>query len=292
MIKKIFIQAVITGLVCALVSKPAYSQNTNPRFKDLIYAEVGQRKLLVDIYSPSISDPYLVVWIHGGAWHSGSKDSPPLGLLQAGYALASVDYRLSTEAKFPAQIHDIKAAIRFLRANAGRYGFRSDKFIIWGSSAGGHLAALVGVTNGHPALEGSVGTYPEHSSSVQAIIDFYGPTDFLTILDQSTLHGINVRAPALALLLGKPIEQISAVAREASPVHHIDASDPPIFIAHGDRDIQVPVNQSHELEGAYKSKGLISELKIVHGAGHNDDVYYKEEFLKEVEYFLSKVIKN
>src|SRR5688572_11733472 len=95
--------------------------------KDVVYAEVDGRKLLLDLYMPSTPNPYLIVWVHGGAWHSGTKESPPESFVVSGYALASIDYRLSVEAKFPAQLHDIKAAIRYLRANASKHGYRADK---------------------------------------------------------------------------------------------------------------------------------------------------------------------
>ncbi len=107
-----------------------------------------------------------------GAWHSGTKDNPPDNLFKSGYAMASVEYRLSTEARFPAMIFDIKAAIRFLRSQSKHYGYRKDKITIWGSSAGGHLAALVGTINGNSKLEGTLGDYLDESSSVQAVIDF------------------------------------------------------------------------------------------------------------------------
>jgi len=263
----------------------------NKEFKNILYAEVNERKLLLDLYLPANANPYLIVWVHGGAWRSGSKDSPPMGLLSGGYALASVDYRLSTEAPFPALIHDIKASIRFLRANAKKYGYRRDKIIIWGSSAGGHLAAEVGTTNGDAELEGNVGNNPDQSSAVQVILDFYGPTNFVTILDQSTPHGLSVRAPALELLLGKPVEKVPELARKASPVFQIDPSDPPLFIMHGDQDYQVPVNQSLELQAEYQKNNLKVQLEIVHGAGHSDGAYYEPAYLSKVTAFLSDALK-
>ena len=260
--------------------------------KNIIYAQVNNRNLLLDIYMPPAkANPNLVVWVHGGAWHSGTKANPPLALLSSGYAIASVDFRLSTEAPFPAQIHDIKAAIRFLRGNAKKYGYRADKIVIWGSSSGGHLVALTGTTNNNPYYEGHEGAYLKESSSVQGIIDFYGPTNFLTILSQSTPHGINVRAPALAILLGKPVDQAQELAKKASPVYQVDPSDPPILIVHGDQDIQVPVNQSLELMAAYKKAGLNCQLEIVPGAGHGDDVYYQTEGIQWAKKFLSEVLK-
>ena len=256
-----------------------------------MYAEVGDRKLLLDLYFPNENkNPYLVVWIHGGAWHSGSKASPPLSFVRSGYALASVDYRLSIEAKFPAPIHDIKAAIRFLRTTAEKYGFRSDKIIIAGSSAGGHLAALVGVTNNDKALEGEVGKFTEASSSVQAIIDYYGPTNFTTILKQSTPHGVGVRGPALALLLGNTVDNAPEIAKLASPALQVDSTDPPLLIFHGDQDIQVPINQSHELVGAYKRNKLTVHMEIVHGGGHSESPYFDPVYQKVAEGFLRDVL--
>ena len=261
--------------------------------KNILYAEAGNRKLLLDIYKPDQKlNPYLIVWIHGGAWRSGTKENPPLGLLSAGYAIASVDFRLSTEAIFPGPLHDIKAAIRFLRGNAKKYGYRADKIIIWGSSSGGHLAALVGTTNNDNYLEGTEGNYLKESSSVQGIMDFYGPTNFLTILTQSTPHGLNVRTPALAILLGKPVEQVPELAKKASPVYQVDKNDPPILIVHGDQDIQVPVNQSLELMAAYKKASLFYQLEIIPGADHGSNVYYKKEFQPVIEKFLSNVLEN
>lgn len=293
MLKRILTGAFALIFCSCFLSTFIIAQQIKPEAKDLAYAQVADRKLLLDLYMPpNKPNPYLIVWIHGGAWHSGSKESPPPGLLSAGYALASIDYRLSVEAPFPAQIYDIKAAIRFLRANAKKYGFRSDKIVIWGASAGGHLAALVGTTNGDKELEGNLGDHLDQSSSVQAIIDFYGPTNFLTILSQSTPHGISVRAPALALLLGKPVGSIPDLARKASPVHQVDSSDPPMLIMHGDQDKQVPVNQSLELEGAYQQNNLKIQLEIIHGAGHSDGAYYELKNQRMVESFLSKILTN
>ncbi len=257
------------------------------------YAEVENKNLLLDLYVPSSkANPYLIVWVHGGAWHSGSKESPPLGFVDAGYAMASINYRLSVEAKFPAQIHDIKASIRYLRANAAKYGYRADKIILAGSSAGAHLAVLAGVTNNDKELEGNLGQYANVSSSVQVILDYYGPTNFTTILKQSTPHGVSVRGPAMALLLGKTVENIPDMARKASPVFQVDGNDPPLLMLHGDQDVQVPINQSHELEGVYKSNNLKVQLIVAHGAGHGDGVYYEPKFQAQVEAFLNEVLKN
>ncbi|MEQ8810413.1 MAG: alpha/beta hydrolase [Imperialibacter sp.] len=281
-----------TTLVTALLLLLSTQLVVGQQYKDLVYATAGDRNLLVDIYLPENSpNPYLVVWVHGGAWHSGSKENPPKGLLENGYALASVDYRLSVEAPFPAMAHDVKAAIRYLRANAKKYGYRSDKIIVAGSSAGGHLAALIGTTNGNKELEGTLGDYLATSSDVQATIDLYGPTNFTTILSQSTPHGISVRAPALALLLGKPVEQVPDLAKLASPVYQVNPTDPPIFIAHGDQDIQVPINQSLELVGACEASHVKVQFEVVYGAGHGTQEYNQPEFTAKMVAFLKEVLK-
>ncbi len=269
------------------------AQSTKKELKDIQFAEVEGRKLMLDLYIPASKlSPYLIVWVHGGAWHSGSRESPPLSFVQAGYALASVDYRLSVEARFPAQIHDIKAAIRYLRANAAKHGYRSDKIIIAGSSAGAHLAVLTGVTNNDRALEGNLGEYANTSSSIQAILDYYGPTNFTSILKQSTPHGVGVRGPAMALLLGKTVDNIPEMAQKASPVFQVDAHDPPLLIFHGDQDVQVPINQSHELVGVYTSNNLKVQLEVVYGAGHSESPYFDQKYQQIVDTFLSEALKN
>ena len=266
-------------------------QGQSSQYTDLTYAVAGDRTLRVDLYMPEADNPPLIVWVHGGAWHSGSKENPPLGLLEHGYALASIDYRLSNEAPFPAQMHDIKASIRFLRAHADRYGYQSDAIYLWGSSAGGHLVALAGVTNGVEVLEGDLGEHIDQTSDIQGVINYFGPTNFLTILSQSTPHGLSVRAPALALLLGKPLDQAEDLARLASPVFHVGAGDPPMMIVHGDQDVQVPVNQSLELYAAYQKEGLRSTLEILPGAGHGGPDYFQPAFIEKVATFLNEISK-
>jgi len=283
----------VSLLAISLYSLSLEAQTDSSVIKSIVYAETGNTKLLLDLYMPSAKkNPFLIIWVHGGAWRSGSKESPPLGMLPYGYALASINYRLSDEAPFPTPIYDIKASIRFLRANAKKYGYRSDKIIIWGSSSGGHYAALIGTTNNDKELEGTIGNYLNESSSVQAILDFYGPTDFLTILKQSTPHGLDVRVPALKLLLGKPVEEVPELARKASPVFQVDSTDPPIFIVHGDQDPQVPVNQSLELMAAYKKNNLEFQMEIIPGAAHGGDAYGKKELMETMNKFLKSVLED
>ncbi len=262
-----------------------------PKYKDIVYATLDGKELRLDIYMPpSIASPHLLIWVHGGAWRSGTKESVPKVFVENGFAVASLDFRQSTEARFPAQFHDIKAAIRFLRAKASKYGYRSDKFAIAGSSSGGHLAALVGVSNGNKELEGSIGNYLNQSSDVQAIVDYFGASNLMTILSQSTPFGLNMRQPALKLLLGASPDSVKTLAQLASPVMHVDKSDPPLLIFHGDQDPQMPINQSHELEGQYKKLDLDVEFDVVHGAAHGGEAFFAGEYLEKALKFLRRTV--
>ena len=259
--------------------------------KDILYAKAGEKSLLLDLYLPEdVSAPRLIVWVHGGAWKSGTKAQVPKVFVEKGFAVASLDFRQSTEAPFPANVHDIKAAIRFLRAKASGYGYRTEKIAIAGASSGGHLAALVGVTNGNKELEGSIGNHRDQSSDVHAIIDYYGASNLTTILNQSTPHGLSVRKPALELLLGALPEDVPAIAERASPVTHVDRGDPPLLLIHGDQDKQMPINQSHELVGKYKEVGADVDFHVVYGAGHGGNTFFSGEQLERALTFLDRVL--
>lgn len=259
--------------------------------RSVVFAQAGGRDLALDLHLPTKPVPdLLLVYVHGGAWRSGSRgDVPVKELVTRGYALASVDYRLSTEAPFPANVHDLKAAIRFLRARQGELGIKADRIVMIGSSAGGHLAALVGVTNGNRDLEGTVGGNLDQSSDVQGIVSFYGASNLETILAQSTPHGLSVRVPALELLLGELPDKNPKPARLASPVAHVDAGDPPLLLIHGDQDPQMPVNQSLELQAVYEAHGRDVRFINVHGGVHGGAKFYDAKMLDRVEQFLRRV---
>jgi len=267
------------------------AQDRQPDLADLIYGTVGARALMLDLYLPEgIENPPLIVWVHGGAWREGSKDGPPTEFVEEGYAMASLDFRLSGEAPFPAQIHDIKAAIRFLRAEAPSLGYRADRIAIMGASSGGHLVELVGVTNGVASLEGEIGDHPGESSDVQAVVSYYGASNLTTILSQSTPHGLSVREPALRLFIGGLPDEVPETAEMASPVFHVDASDPPLLLLHGDQDPQMPINQSHELEGRYERLGLDVSFDVVHDAAHGGQAFFEDPHLARALEFLDRTI--
>ncbi|MBK5291059.1 MAG: alpha/beta hydrolase [Acidobacteriia bacterium] len=260
---------------------------------DIVYATVDGVALKLDLYLPAAAKAPLLVYVHGGAWRSGSKDRIPLGdLVGEGYAIASVGYRLSPVARFPAQIHDLKAAIRFLRASEKVYGYDARRIAITGSSAGAHLATLVGVTNGHRDLEGRLGEHLDQSSDVQAIVSFFGASNLLTILSQSTERGVAMRAPALQLLLGGQPAENPVIAKLASPVFHVDARDPPLFLLHGDQDPQMPIEQSQEMQTKYREMGLPVQFEVVQGAGHGGAQFFDARRMRLVVEFLGKSLVN
>ena len=259
--------------------------------KDITYAMAEAAPLGLDLYMPAgVSKPPLLVWVHGGAWSQGTKASFPKEFVERGFAVASLDFRQTTQAPFPANVQDIKAAIRFLRAKAADYGYAGEKIAIAGASSGGHLAALVGVTNGNAALEGKEGNYLDRSSSVQAIVSYFGASDLNTILSQSTPFGLKVREPALERLLGALPDRAKELATLASPVTHVDRTDPPLLLFHGDLDPQMPINQSHEQEGAYKKAGVDVDFIVVHGAAHGGQVFFTGDQLDRAVEFLKRTI--
>jgi acetyl esterase/lipase len=259
--------------------------------RDLAYASVAGTTLGLDLYVPAgVKRPPLVVYLHGGAWNAGSKAQYPAFLVERGFAVASVDFRSTDVAPFPANVHDIKAAIRYLRAKAADYGYRTDRIAIAGASSGAHLAALVGVTNGNAALEGEEGDYRGQSSAVQAIVSWFGASNLTTILSQSTPFGLAMREPALKRLLGGLPDDVPEAAKLASPVFHVDAKDPPLLLLHGDQDRQMPINQLHELDGAYARAGLKAETFILHGVGHDGEPFFRGEPVDRVVDFLHRTI--
>ena len=254
---------------------------------DLVYARVNGKSLGLDLHLPAgIPHPPLLVFVHGGAWTTGSKAQYPTFLMERGFAVASLDFRSSNEAPFPADVFDIKAGIRYLRAKAALYGYRTDRIAIVGASSGGHLAALVGVTGALPALEGTEGDYPQESSGIQAIVSYFGASDLTTILAQSTPAGLAVREPALKRLLGAAPDQVPELARLASPIFQVTRNAPPILLLHGDQDTQMPLNQAYEMQWAYEQVGLHAQMLILHGVDHDAGPFFRDAPVDRVAKFL------
>ena len=260
--------------------------------KDITYAKAPEQELKLDLYLPAARPEKpvpLIVWIHGGGWRQGSKEmNPAARFVDDGYVSASISYRLSPVATFPAQIHDCKAAIRWLRAHAEKYGIDPERIAVWGSSAGGHLVAMVGTSGDVEELEGSLG-HPRESSRVQAVVDYFGPTTFtkMDAAGSSMVHD-DAKSPE-SLLVGGAIQEHPELVRRADPITYVTSDDPPFLIVHGDKDPLVPHNQSELLAAALKENGVEHTFRTAKGGGHGNGGDFKSpELLQMVKDFLDK----
>ena len=258
------------------------------RVFDVRFASPGGHDLFADLYLPRgvARRPPVIVWLHGGGWkHGDRKLAPDLGrhFASQGFAMVSVDYRLSTTAPFPAQVEDVKTAIRWLRAVSDEYGLESDAIGLMGSSAGGHLAAIASLS-GDDQFH-TPGAFDDVSSRVQAVVDAYGPIDFLTMDDERDALAPgedddprSVRVPPgyqsaaadsfESLLVGAPIGSRPDLVRCANPVTYATRPDVPFLILHGRSDRVVPFTQSEHLYDALSAGGGEVTLALIDGLGH------------------------
>ena len=274
-----------------------------PTHKDLAYADLSAAQKL-DLYLPTTgTGPFpVVVMVHGGGFMFGDKaDGGGLTgvdtLLAAGYAVASINYRLSGEAQYPAQIFDAKAAVRFLRANAAQYNLNPEKFGAWGASAGGNLVSLLGTTCGAAELEGAELGNADQSSCVQAVVDWFGPIDFLKMQAQLTEAGCSASTDEASSpeskLMGADIQTIPDQVALTNPMNYISAEDAPFFIENGTADCNIPPVQNKNLAEALSA--AIGAEKVTYvsleGAGHGGSQFETAENLKLVVDFLDKYLK-
>lgn len=265
--------------------------------RNVSYADISPAQRF-DLWLPARGEgPFpLVVWIHGGGWERGDRHvrhaAPTEYLLNSGFAVASIDYRLSSEAVFPAQLVDVKAAVRHLRANSASYVIDPYRIALWGESAGGHLAALAGTTS-HLALFddarlGNVGV----SSRVQAIVDFYGPVSFTTFDRDSQAAKCDRRIAAAdstaSRLIGAPVGTNLALAERASPITYVSAEAPPFFIQHGRADCMVPWQQSDALAKALRAKIAPASVqtRFFDNEGHGGASFTSTANLEQIVGFL------
>jgi acetyl esterase/lipase len=272
--RRTLVGVLASGIVLAPLVPRSLEASTPPAgttvHRDLAYVSGGHPRQKLDLYLPEGKGPWpLLVYIHGGAFRAGDKaDGPPLEHLAEGYAVASINYRLSQHALFPAQIEDCKTAIRWLRANAARYGIDSERIAVGGASAGGHLAAMVGTT-GH-VRELDVGENLDVSSRVRAVIDFFGPTDFLQMDAHRPPNGMIHDTPDSpeSELVGGPIQENPQKVARANPITYVTPDAPPFLIVHGDQDPLVPHHQSELLTAALEKAGVPVTFYTVMGGGH------------------------
>jgi acetyl esterase/lipase len=273
-----------------------------PSYKDLVYATTSAAQKL-DLYIPKSGGPFpLVIMIHGGGFMFGDKsDGAGLAgvdqLLGAGYAVASINYRLSGEALYPAQIQDAKASVRFLRANALQYNLNPKKVGVWGASAGGNLAALLGTTCGIAELEGAQLGNADQTSCVQAVVDWFGPIDFLKMDEQFAGSGCpqdhNESSSPESKLVGAAIQSVPEIVKTTNPMNYVDKNDPPFLIQHGSADCNIPPvqgkNFADQLAQAIGSEKVTYTL--IDGAAHGGSQFETATNLNTVVAFLDKYLK-
>jgi acetyl esterase/lipase len=291
--------AKIVCLLAALsVTAPLCAQSPNEKLAvagvrqhlDVPYVTDGHERQKLDLYLPAVADERprpVIVRIHGGAWRHGdkSKQRSVANFVKQGYIGVAINYRFSQQALFPAQIEDCKAAIRWLRAHANEYGIDSMRIAVMGSSAGGHLAAMLGTAG--DTKEFDVGENREFSSAVCAVVDNFGPADLLAIAQAAP----NSRLSAVAQLLGGDIAERTELAADASPISYVTPADPPFLIIHGDADPIVPVDQSELLHAALLKAGVSSELHIVKQGGHGGEAFQSLELRAAIRDFLTAKVK-
>ncbi|ADB40010.1 alpha/beta hydrolase [Spirosoma linguale] len=273
------------------------------KFLDIAYAQKSPAQKL-DIYLPNEgTGPFpIIVSIHGGAFKMGDKGdfqvNAALSGLKRGYAVVSINYRLSGEAIYPAQIQDVKAAIRWIRANAKTYKLNPDKIATWGGSAGGNLSALAGTTGDVTDFDDASLGNASQSSRVQAVVDWFGPIQFDQMDPQFKASGKGkadhdeANSPE-SQLIGKPITQAPELVKRASPAAYISKADPPFFIEHGTNDPLVPTQQSINFTAALTA--VLGKDKVtytpIEGAGHGGPQFETPENLEKVFAFLDKHLK-
>ena len=265
--------------------------------RDVEFGKGGSRTLHMHIARPKgeIKNPLpAIVFVHGGAWRGGHRNAGlpfATGFAQQGFIGATIEYRFSQEAKFPAQIEDCKCAIRFLREHAAEYHIDPDRIGVMGASAGGHLVALLGTTANEKEFEGTGGS-EKFSSRVQAVCDWFGPADLTRMHEgKSTIDHASPNSPE-SLLIGGTAAENPDKAKRASPITYVSGDSAPILIMHGDQDQLVPVAQSESFAAALKKAGVDVTLHVIKGAGHGGPGFNTEDVRHEVQEFFNRHLKS
>ena len=244
--------------------------------KDVVYARAGEQTLALDIYRPDTDlSPPVVLYLHGGGWAVGDKADGSSERLEAlarhGVAVASANYRLTSAATYPAQIHDVKAAVRWLRANGAQRGLAVHRLAAWGASAGAYLATMTGLTAGDPYLEGIVGDYKDESSAVQAVVSWFGPSDLVQTSRRTWLETRILGVPfENSLFALENIALNNSDVRHGSPINRVGPNAPPFLIAHGSLDRMVAESEGRALHDALVRHGCDVTMITLGGAGHED----------------------
>ena len=264
--------------------------------RDIAYAQNSNPKQRLDIYMPKrrTAEPLpVVIFFHGGGWLQGDKADCARIISQflpsGHFAAVAAGYRLTGEAQWPAQLHDSKAAVRWVRANAAKYGLDADHIGVWGASAGGHLALMLGVTGDRPELEGHLGPHTNVSSRVSAVANFLGITDLRALERPIGSADDSAGGSAEERLLGGPASAQKDKAREASPITYVSAKSVPVLTVHGTADPVVPFDQAVRFDAALRKAGGTSYFVAVEGGGHGDFGFVANS---RVDAFFDKYLLN
>ena len=265
--------------------------------KNIAYADTDEPAQRLDLLLPEKrnSDKPLpvVVFIHGGGWRNGSKTSD-IGkvapyVASGDYAAASIEYRLSDKGQWPAQIHDCKAGIRWIKAHAEKYNLDANKIAVWGTSAGGHLVAMLGVTAGDKELDGVLGKHTDQTTHVTCVLNFFGPSDLLTMNDKPSKMDHNAPDSPESLMVGGLIQENKAKANNASPLHPVTKDDAAILTMHGTADPLVPYDQSVRFHAKLLKAGVDSTFVTILEGGHG---FAGPEVDQRVKTFLEKHLRG
>lgn len=294
---------IVTMLIINTIafSQPNFIKETLPKgtvfHQNISYAADTLKKHLLDVYIPEKmkENAALIVWVHGGAWMVNDKyaDMSYMGnllktFMERGYALASIDYRHSTQQTFPAQIQDCNRAVEFLSNHAEKYKFDKEKIILIGFSAGGHLASLLALSNNEEVPQ-FYHNQKKPAFKIKAVLDFYGPSQFIMFFEMAKAGAV-ANDPISTLLGSSPILRPD-LSDLASPVTYVDKNDPPFFIVHGEKDQDVPVAQSILLSSYLEIAGVRNELTIVKDAPHYGVMFDTEDVRKKLFTFIDEVLK-
>jgi len=261
------------------------------------YASPGGNALLLDLRVPDGPGPHpVILYLHSGAWITGDRTGgPAIRQASRGYAVASAEYRLAPQHIWPAQVEDAKAAVRWLRAHAARYNLDPDRIGVFGASAGGHIAAVLGTSGGVPSLEGLGHGNAQFSSRVKVVVDLFGPTDLLKIEEQKLpcipLDGNSPLMPP-SLLMGCPIQECREKTATANPITYVTQDDPPFLIMHGMLDCLVPWRQSVILHEALEAARVDSRLILVPNGDHGGRAFDSDKNEKAVDDFLDTHLRG
>jgi acetyl esterase/lipase len=291
------IAALLVASTALAGNPPTPGTGTFQTIEAIEYANVDGRPLLLDLRIPDGTGPFpLIVYLHAGAWITGDRTGgPAIRQASRGYAVASIEYRLAPQYVWPAQLEDCKAAVRWLRAHAAQYHLDPDRVGVFGTSAGGHLAAMLGTTADRPEFEGYYLGNPEQSSRVRAVVDFYGPTDLLKLEEQKLpcilLDG---NAPFMppSLLMGCPIQECREKTATASPLNYVTSDDPPFLIMQGLLDCLVPWRQSQMLHDALSAKRVDSTLVLLANGQHGGSPFDEQKYKQMVSDFLDEHLRG